>query len=258
MDFTARDKRQPLRLEKSRNQSIVKSSTVLMLNKHVKSSTPLRSSNAQRSSRAEPSVTPREKALAKQNLELKKENAELIRLLKRSKELIRDEINKYAAENITMKHFLEMSWSLTEGKVDEKLREQVRSMIGIRVNTLNATNNTEHVSAELPASVQPDSEELESLRRQLTAKEAQNKTLVRQMHAVHQESRAMAKYLSFTLQKRSPVPRFARRVDEVLPVDSANVGSDDEDEEKEAPRSQGTEAGKQVPGFIKSLMLVKE
>jgi hypothetical protein len=60
----------------------------------IKSITPIKCSNAPRSGRTDPSLTTREKALMKQNVELKKENTELIKLLKKSKEVIKDEIGK--------------------------------------------------------------------------------------------------------------------------------------------------------------------
>ncbi len=247
MDSTARSKRRTTVGEKSRNPSINKSSTVLVLNKqtkHVKSITPLKC--VQHSYRGgEPSVTPREKALMKQNLELKKENAELVRLLKRSKELIKDEIGRCSAENQTMRRFVEAAWSLTEGRVEEKLREQVRSIVGSNKVNTNATANTESQSS--PG--EREREDTIALRNELRSMDSKNRMLRGQVGELRSEGRTVAQYVSFVVRNRG-----GKKPEEALPVDSANVGSESDEDVGDSKKGR-SEEGPQLPGFMKSLML---
>ena len=208
----------------------------------------------------------------KQNMELKNENAELIKLLKKSKDLIKEEIGKFKGENQIMKRFLEATWSLTEGKIDEKLREQVRSIIGIRVNTIT-TNHTEQVSSELH-SAEPsskckspksnESESLRSLKEKLIEKENETTNLEARILDLQNEQRCMTTYFSFMLDRtsRDSLRRSGTIVHEVLPVDSANVGSEaDEDENIDSittrtRKTDNTKKGEEVfPGFIKTMLL---
>ena len=249
-----------------------KSSTVIVLNKHVKSITPIKSGAVQRTARNEPSITPREKVLMKQNIELKKENAELIKLLKKSKDLIKDEIGKCRAENQAMKAFVEAAWPITEGKIEEKLRDQVKSIIGMRSSNTIATNHTERMSSE-PQSTEPnpsskltlvESEEIASLKHKLVVKDKQNKFLQAKISDAKSESKSVIEYLSYVLKrKRISVENDKMLLSkEVLPVDSANVGSEGDEDDKDELGFNLTKVlydshnkNNLLPGFIKSLML---
>ena len=236
--------------EKSRNAIISKSSTVVMLNKHIRSVTPIKVTNVQRGGHNEPSLTPREKALMKQNIELKKENAEIMRLLKKSKELIKDEITKCKAENQIMRRFLEAAWPVTEGKVEEKLRDQVKALIGIKANTA-PTNHSERVSDS--QSAEKELEDLESLRKSMYKKEEQYNALRGRVEELGKENAAIKKYVEYSAvsdwKKEKKLGR--RLVEGVLPVDSENVGSEGEEDEENC--EIGVVA--LVPGFMKSLTL---
>ncbi len=237
-----------------------------MLNKPAKSITPLKSVHGSHSGRPDLSASAREKALMKQNVELKKENADLIRLLKKSKELIRDELGKSQAENQTLKRFVESVWTAAEGKVDDKLREEVKSLLGPRelgkMNT-TTTNHTDNLAAEpIEGGPQPrervgraEHEELERLRH----REAQCRSLMLELSDARHEKESLVGYLLYTQHRSGGVERKGRGEKEALPVDSANVGSEADEEEMNG--GEWGQEGRKVatpcvlPSFFRGLML---
>ena len=82
-----------------------KTTTSISINRSViRSGTPLKLVNLQKSARGEGLTSAR---LVQQNTELKKKNNELLHLLKKSKDVIKNEMGKYKAENVAMKKFAE-------------------------------------------------------------------------------------------------------------------------------------------------------
>jgi len=245
--------------EKSRN-SLGKSTTVLTINKPaIKSITPIKCSNGSRTGRSDPSLTTREKALMKQNVELKKENSELIKLLKKSKEVIKDEIGKYKAENFLMKRFAEASWPYVEAKLEEKLKDEVKPLIAISKESIgkmnsNTTNHTDHFSAEKSKS---NRDEIDNLRLKLAEKESETLSLQRELNRTRLENEMISKYLKFSQSHKFGIPSPTKKPKEILPVDSSNVGSEaDEDEVEWIKKSEKERNGPTViAGFIKSLTL---
>ena len=137
-------------MQNSRNVlSSGKSTTSISFSRSVsKSTTPLKIMNIQKSARAD--VNTREKALLQQNVELRKQNNELVHLLKKSKELIKAEIEKYKAENMIMKKFAEVAWNWAEPNLEDKLKDEVKTLLmkpNTKVNSI-ATNSTDHCSGE--------------------------------------------------------------------------------------------------------------
>ena len=80
----------------------------------------------------------------------KREAWELVKLLKCSKEVIRDEMGRYLEENQTLRRLLESVWPVIESQVEDKRRDQIRELVknSCKMNTLT-TNNTEHRSAKM-------------------------------------------------------------------------------------------------------------
>ena len=240
-----------------------------MINKPVKSITPIKSINTQRSARGDQSLTTREKALMKQNVELKKENAELIRLLKKSKEVIREELGKSKHENQIMKKFIETVWPIVDSKIEGGIKEEVKTIISFRdsgkMNTIT-TNHTDNISGEqqserslkdkqLEQKLKSDREELEHMKQKLLAKEAQARVMQQERDGFRQENESMKNYLRFS--KNAALPTRKSEGKEILPVDSANVGSEaDEDGEDWCGKKSGNHSliGT-LPGFIKSMMM---
>ncbi len=198
----------------------------------------------------------------KQNVELKKENAELIHLLKKSKELIKDEVARFKSENLLLRRFVESVWTSVEGKVDEKLREQLRPLINLReagkMNT-STTNNTDNPSVGPPSEspkLRPSIDELDQLRQKLAEREMQNCLLASQLAETRHESESVSGYLQYVQRRDCAVPKKPVADRPTLPVDSANVGSE-ADEEELPPKEQRAICGSAscvLPGFIRSLM----
>ena len=265
-----KDKWLPKHIDKSRNALGMKSATTIVLNKPVKSITPIKACNVQRGGRNEVTSTPREKALMKQNADLKKENAELIRLLKKSKELLKDDVSKSRSENLAMKRFIEAAWSLVDGKIEEKLRDEVKPIIGIKdssgkMNTIT-TNHTDNISAELQTErglkdklLKIDPEELELLRRNLLEKDVQNKVQVLELNEIKRENENIVNYLVFSQNKKQLLPQHNyEESKEILPVDSANVGSEADEDEisfETCSIKRHNNTTTTLPGFIKTLTL---
>ena len=196
----------------------------------------------------------------KQNIELKKENSELIKILKKSKEVIRDEIGKYKTENAILKKFAEASWPWVDGKLDEKLKEELKPLLTLsrEAGKMNSTttNHTDNLSAERSKS---ERDEIESLKQRLAEKEAESQTLLQDLAATKAESESIVSYIRYTKVKTISPSAIKKEQREVLPVDSANVGSDADEEEPIAEdweKRRGQEGnGAVLPGFIKSLTL---
>lgn len=262
METVAKERQLQKNSEKSRNGVIIKSSTQIALNKTVKSATPLKSTNAQRSTRKEASLTPREKALVKQSMEIKKENSELIKLLKKSKELFKDEINKSKAENQNLKSLLEAVWPIVDSRIDEKLREQIKNAIGVKEITKMCTNDTEHISAKHPIKLldsPKNDQEIASLKEEIAAKEAQNLGLLKKLNVFDNEIECMHKYWSLISMKKVKNEQINMNM---LPVDSANIGSECEEDEvfnsklgKSPSQCHKSEWKEVIPGFVQSLIL---
>jgi hypothetical protein len=177
--------------------------------------------NLQKSARTDTLTSTREKALLQQNVELKKKNNELVRILKRSKELIKSEINKYKAENSIMKRFAEAAWVWAEPKLEEKLKEEVRPILlkpSTKMNSV-ATNSTDHCSAER---FKEEHNDRKSLRCKLSQKNLRGTSLIQRLNTSKLENEKLNQYLEF-LEKGCAVEEKA------LMVDSENVESDEDE-----------------------------
>eukprot|EP00826_Nyctotherus_ovalis_P028346 TRINITY_DN22402_c0_g1_i1.p1 TRINITY_DN22402_c0_g1~~TRINITY_DN22402_c0_g1_i1.p1 ORF type:complete len:249 (-),score=106.32 TRINITY_DN22402_c0_g1_i1:133-879(-) len=223
-----------------------KSTTALSLNRSVgKSATPLKLVNLQKSARADTQASTREKALLQQNVELKRKNNELVRVLKKSKELIRSEVGKYKAENGVMKKFAEAAWAWAEPNLEEKLKEEVRPILVKTAKTNSiATNSTDHCSGE---NLKDDSNHKCKL-----SQRAFKASLLQKLNDTKLENEKLSRYLYF-LGRRS-------ERQEALVVDSENVESDDEvvcrwTREENGVRNEIPVA---VPTFLKSLRLANK
>eukprot|EP01022_Parablepharisma_sp_SALTPOND_P020066 TRINITY_DN3546_c0_g1_i1.p4 TRINITY_DN3546_c0_g1~~TRINITY_DN3546_c0_g1_i1.p4 ORF type:complete len:236 (+),score=54.17 TRINITY_DN3546_c0_g1_i1:3404-4111(+) len=232
MDSSRRERQtQLIKLDKSRNSSLNKSSTILILKKPIKSITPIKGV-IQKSAHA-PAVI-KENTIVKQNVELKKENAELIRLLKKSKEIIKGEIGKLKQENQLMKKLAGIAWDATEGKIDEKLREQVKGIIGIKANT-GTTNHSEGMEDTRKADI---GEEVKKMRGKIASEEKRTTTLRTKMQDAKTENKAIKEYMGYAMMRKKNVEKRW--------VDSENIDS----EEEEAVPIEKVKAG-----FIRSLLL---
>jgi len=228
-----------------------KSITALSLNRSVaKSTTPLKLMSLQKSVRADTLASTREKALLQQNVELKKKNNELVRILKKSKELIKSEINKYKAENLIMKKFTEAAWVWAEPKLEEKLKEEVRPILLKQSTKMSsiATNSTDHCSAE---GFKEERSDKELLKRKLSQKTLKSASLIQRLNDDKLKNKKLNQYLKF-LEKGCTVEEKA------LMVDSENVESDEDEVictwiNEDVPVHD--EVPVAIPTFIKSLGL---
>ena len=112
---------------KSRNSIVTaRSNTLFTLTKSsIRPVTPIRRESIQKNSKLNISLTAREKSLVNQNIKLKKENEELIRLLKKSRLYIKEEVRKYKPENIALKNFALVVWPWIETRIDEELKQEI-------------------------------------------------------------------------------------------------------------------------------------
>lgn len=231
-----------------------KSTTTLSLSRSVaKSTTPLKLMNLQKSARTDAMASSREKALLQQNIELKKKNNELVRILKKSKELIKSEVGKYKAENNVMKRFAEAAWSWAEPKLNEKLKEEMKPIL-VKPSTKKysiTTNSTDHCSGE---KFKEDRYENELLKRRLSQKTLRTTSLMQRLNDTKQENAKLNRYLMFLVKRRD------KRVDikKELVADSENVESDEEEMcckwlRKEVVANKDTPVA--MPTFLKTLAI---
>jgi len=252
--------------EKSRNASFNKSSTVIVLSKHPqKSITPIKGA-AQSVLKSESLLlTQHEKAVALRNNELRKENSELVNLLKKSKEIIKAEALKYKSENQKLKKFLEFAWPLAENKIDEKLRDQIKSGIIIpKVNT-GTTEESENIFYEENQSQKDQKAFLAKSLEIKTKIEGETKKcniLKRKIREARQENDSLKQFCKFAIQNKQNDVRSSQSI-----KDSENIESDEENldnfmEEIILKKPESEKKNKnltiQLPGFMKTLMLSKK
>lgn len=223
-----------------------KSTTALSLNRSVgKSTTPLKLVTLQKSARADAVGSAREKTLLQQNAELKRKNCELVRVLKKSKELIRSEVARFRAENSVMKKFAEAAWGWAEHNLEDKLKEEVRPILVKTTKTNSiATNSTDHCSGE---NLKDDPDHRHKL-----SQRAFKASLLQKLSDAKLENEKVSRYLYF-LGSRSDKQ-------EALVVDSENVESDDEVVCRWTKEGSGarSETPVTVPTFLKSLRLANK
>jgi hypothetical protein len=264
METVIKEKQKHRGSEKSRNGPIIKCSTMIALNKIDRTQTPIKLLNPPRSGRKDAPPTPRERALVNQNAKLKKENSELIKLLKKSQELIKEEVHKSKIENQTLKSLLATVWPTVENKIDEKLKEQIKNAIGIKESIEMSTNDTGHVSG-MHASKEKDhdshskDQEIASLKQEISSMDLVNTGLETKLRTAQNEIESMGKYLSYISGK-------VWTNEDYMQVDSANIGSEaDEEESKITPHlklkkmlKQTNKSVKQtnaIPGYVKSIYI---
>ena len=208
----------------------------------IRSGTPLKLVNLQKSARGEGLTSAR---LVQQNTELKKKNNELLHLLKKSKDVIKNEMGKYKAENVAMKKFAETVWVWVEDKLESKLKEEMKPLIDkskIKVN-ITATNYTDQVLAD---------EEAEFINIKDSQKDSNTNNLMEKLNEIKVVNNEINKYLFF-LERSTLLNK-----ENTLILDSENVESDTENDmicrwtkgEKSYDETPMT-----MPSFIKSLRL---
>eukprot|EP00826_Nyctotherus_ovalis_P009088 TRINITY_DN12380_c0_g2_i2.p1 TRINITY_DN12380_c0_g2~~TRINITY_DN12380_c0_g2_i2.p1 ORF type:complete len:194 (-),score=72.32 TRINITY_DN12380_c0_g2_i2:168-704(-) len=140
----------------------------------------------------------REKALVKQNEDLRKKNSELLQTLKKQKDLIKSRIMGFKSENDAMKRFAEAAWPWVEPRLDEELKETIRPLIkdSARMNS-ETTNCTEHRSLDKSHSSHEEAE----LKHKISSKEAEASNLTRTLKETKLENEVVAEYLKFVQVK---------------------------------------------------------
>ena len=224
---------------KSRNTiTSARTTAVLTLSKPIlRSISPITRTSTQRSNKSNSSLSLREKSLINQNLKLKKENEKLIQLIKKSKTFIKDEIKKYHSENLVMKKFLMTAWPLVGGQIDQKLAENLKPIL-----------ESEHISKTLKVKSENVLRENHTKNIEIVKEKSEIIKLEEKLNNEKQLNHTVIRYLNF-LENR--VINTNKNINEdIIPVDSSNLLSDEGDEIIE-------ESGKEfaIPGFIKSLHL---
>ena len=217
-----------------------KSTTAISMTRSViRSGTPLKLISFQKSARGENLASSR---LIQQNTELKKKNNDLLHLLKKSKDIIKNEMGKYKEENLIMRKFAEASWIWVESKIEGQLKDELKpflSKLNIKTNTTE-NDYTNHCSAE-------DNVKF------INKKNNENKYLTMKLNEVRAENERINEYLRF-LERNS-----STRKTKPLIVSSENVESDTEEEiicpwSNEVKDSDNSNSVA-MPTFIKSLRL---
>ena len=214
---------------KSRNGLASGKSTITLNKPTIRPVTPVKISKLQKTSKGESVLNTREKALIKQNEELKKKNTELLQTLKKQKDIIKDKVMEYKAENEVMKRFAETAWPWVEMQLDEELKETIRPLIKdtTKMNS-ETTNCSEHRSVEKSHSSHEDAE---VLKQKISSRELEVSNLTKTLKETLIENEAVTNYLRFVQM-------------------NSNVENEKTNKSKDY--------NKVLPGFIKSLTLSKD
>ena len=237
--------------EKSRNGiTSGKSTTIISSNKsNPRPITPVKLTTVHKV----PSLNIREKALAKQNEDLKKQNSELLQSLKRNKDIIKEKIVKYKSENTIMKKFTETAWPWVEPRLDEELKASIKPLITAikdtsKMNT-ESTNHTDHVSTEKSHS---NRGEIELLKQRIQNKKLEADNLEEKLKETLRENTIISEYLKYLETKPT-------NINELFEDPSNIINDNDEEILNNSQTSDKVAHGvyRALPGFIRTLTLIK-
>ena len=206
----------------SRNRLVnARSTTILSLSKPIiRVITSERQVNVKRNSKANASLTLRERILINQNMQLKHENERLNTLLKQAK-----------MENQLMKRFVTVVWPLVESQLNKDLKKEIQLLLSSK----KAIKVVKDISLTKHEKIQSD---IEKLKKSL---EMKNEELSKEKSKI----RAIIQYIKF-LENRN---NNDTSQDKTIVMDSSNLDNDESNEESRNYK------GFIHPGFIRSLCL---